>query len=239
MVTPLSGHMYWRSVYSYTATKWTVPRHSTSITSIWSILIQWIRVMVAGWYSDLVNTKESILLVCDKPYYTNKRNVHKGDEIEVARNCTLLHFIWSHVLAFCIIMPIRRQNSSVVIVYFNRHVILQNIFIIKNRTERELCQSVSCFPQRHIIVSPFACYTGGGLSGGSILLIMWGYTQLCMVMFGFIVAIWSVFCRTEVTFLYITIHCTVCVCVLCEQNYKDNNIFLLINLLHYCCIIHV
>jgi len=41
--------------------------------------------------SDQVNTKESILPVCDKPYHTNKRKVQKGEEIEVLRNCALQH----------------------------------------------------------------------------------------------------------------------------------------------------
>jgi len=37
-----------------------------------SILIQFIRVMIVRWQSDLVNTKENILSVCDKPYHTKK-----------------------------------------------------------------------------------------------------------------------------------------------------------------------
>ena len=38
---------------------------------------------------DLVNTKESILPVCDKPDHKNKRKVQKWEEIEVLRNCAL------------------------------------------------------------------------------------------------------------------------------------------------------
>ena len=38
---------------------------------------------IVRWQSDLVNTKESILPVCDKPYHTNKRIVQKGKEIGV------------------------------------------------------------------------------------------------------------------------------------------------------------
>ena len=58
--------------------------------STWSILIQWIMDMIVRWHSGLVNTKESALPVCDKPYHTNKRKVQKGEEIEVLRNCTLM-----------------------------------------------------------------------------------------------------------------------------------------------------
>ena len=54
--------------------------------STWSILIHWIRVMIVRWQSDLVNTKESVLPVRNKPYYTNKRKVQKWEEIEVVRS---------------------------------------------------------------------------------------------------------------------------------------------------------
>jgi len=33
---------------------------------------------IVGWQHDLVNTKEIVLSVCDKPYHTNKRIVQKG-----------------------------------------------------------------------------------------------------------------------------------------------------------------
>jgi len=33
------------------------------------------------WQPDLVNTKESVLPVCDEPYYTNKGKQQKGEEI--------------------------------------------------------------------------------------------------------------------------------------------------------------
>ena len=43
-----------------------------------SILInQWIGVMIVKRQSDIVNTKESILPVCDKPFHTKKRKVQK------------------------------------------------------------------------------------------------------------------------------------------------------------------
>jgi len=58
--------------------------HQLSIRIIYnstqSNLIQWIRV------SDLVNTKESVLPVCNKPYHTNKRNIQKGEETKDMRN---------------------------------------------------------------------------------------------------------------------------------------------------------
>ena len=43
------------------------------ITPRGQFLTQWIWVMIIRWQSILVNTKESILLGCDKPYHTNKR----------------------------------------------------------------------------------------------------------------------------------------------------------------------
>jgi len=47
--------------------------------------------MIVRWQVDLVNTKESVLTVCYKPYPTNKRKVHTGDEIEVLRNSAFFH----------------------------------------------------------------------------------------------------------------------------------------------------
>jgi len=38
----------------------------------------------------LGNTKENVLPICDKPYHTNKRNVQKGEEIEMLRTNTNL-----------------------------------------------------------------------------------------------------------------------------------------------------
>ena len=72
--------------------KWTVPQLSIMIiyNSSWSIFIQWIRVMIVRWQSALVHTKESVLPVFQKPYYSNKRNVQKGEEIAVLRNCVFL-----------------------------------------------------------------------------------------------------------------------------------------------------
>jgi len=40
--------------------------------------------------SDLVNTKESILPVCDKPYHTNNRILQKWEELEKLRNYALV-----------------------------------------------------------------------------------------------------------------------------------------------------
>ena len=45
--------------------------------------------MTVRWKSDLVNTKESVLPVCDIPYQMNKGKVQKGEEIKVLRNCAL------------------------------------------------------------------------------------------------------------------------------------------------------
>ena len=42
---------------------------------------------IVRWHSDLVNTKESLLPVCDKPYY--KGILQKGKEIEKLRNYAL------------------------------------------------------------------------------------------------------------------------------------------------------
>ena len=49
----------------------------------WSILIQWI-----SYRSDLVNTKESVLPVCDKHYHTNNRNLGKGRRLKF---CVTMH----------------------------------------------------------------------------------------------------------------------------------------------------
>jgi len=42
--------------------------------------------MIVRWHSGLVNTKESLLPVWDKPYHTNKSKVQKEEEIEVLWN---------------------------------------------------------------------------------------------------------------------------------------------------------
>jgi len=44
------------------------------------MLIQWIRIVFVRWQHYLVNTKENILPVCEKPYHMNKRQVQKGEE---------------------------------------------------------------------------------------------------------------------------------------------------------------
>jgi len=41
--------------------------------------------MIVGWQSDLINTKQSKLLVYDKSDHKNKSEVHKGEETEVLR----------------------------------------------------------------------------------------------------------------------------------------------------------
>ena len=37
---------------------------------------------IVSWLSDLENTKESILPVCDKPYHKIKENMPHGEELE-------------------------------------------------------------------------------------------------------------------------------------------------------------
>jgi len=41
---------------------------------------------LSGEKVDIVNTKESVLPVCNTPYHTNTRIVQKGEEIVVVRN---------------------------------------------------------------------------------------------------------------------------------------------------------
>jgi len=47
--------------------------------------------MIAMWQSDLVNTKESILSVCDKPYYKNTKKVQEGGGVWSFANCTFFN----------------------------------------------------------------------------------------------------------------------------------------------------
>jgi len=48
-------------------------------------------VMFIRWQYDPVNTKESVLHVCDIPYYTNKWEVKKGEDIKVVfKMCIVL-----------------------------------------------------------------------------------------------------------------------------------------------------
>jgi len=44
---------------------------------------------IVRWQSDLVNTKESELSVCDKPYHTNNGFQPNGEEIKNVWNCAL------------------------------------------------------------------------------------------------------------------------------------------------------
>jgi len=59
---------------------WSVPQLPIMIiyNCTWSILIQYIRIILSAKKTDLENTKESILLVCDKPYYNIKENMPHG-----------------------------------------------------------------------------------------------------------------------------------------------------------------
>jgi len=50
-------------------------------------LIRWIKVRRQ---SDLINTKESILPICDNPYHTNKGILQKWEQLENLRNYAFL-----------------------------------------------------------------------------------------------------------------------------------------------------
>ena len=67
--------------------------------------------MIVRWQSDLVKTKESVLPVCSKLYYTNKRKVQKGEEIEVLQNCSFLPFLKIDTVLFLIITLITMSVS--------------------------------------------------------------------------------------------------------------------------------
>jgi len=62
--------------------QWTVPHLSIMFIyySAWSISIQWIRVMIAMRQSALVNTKGSLLPVCDKSIHTKKESTERGGD---------------------------------------------------------------------------------------------------------------------------------------------------------------
>ena len=64
-------------IYSSCMGQRTFPQLSLLIinNSTWSILNQWNTVIIIRWQSDLVNIKESVLPVCDKPYHNNKKKV--------------------------------------------------------------------------------------------------------------------------------------------------------------------
>jgi len=82
--------------------EWTGPQMSIMViyNSSWSVLIQRIRVMIVRWHSDLLNTKENILPVCDKPYHTNQRRVQKGGKIEDLRNYALTYLLAEYWLYY-------------------------------------------------------------------------------------------------------------------------------------------
>jgi len=42
---------------------------------------------IVGWQSDLVNTKESVLPVCDKPYQTDNELQQNGRRLKIAELC--------------------------------------------------------------------------------------------------------------------------------------------------------
>ena len=57
--------------------------------STWSILIPIDKDYIVRLQSDLVNTKASILPVCDKPYHTKKGILQKWEELENLQNYVL------------------------------------------------------------------------------------------------------------------------------------------------------
>ena len=66
---------------------------------------------IVKWKSDLVNTNESILPVCDEPYYTNKRKAQKGEEIEDLWSCALNINIEVTIYSACNIITLLDQNK--------------------------------------------------------------------------------------------------------------------------------
>jgi len=44
---------------------------------------------IVRWQSDLVNTKESVLPVCDQPYHTNKIYDRNGSRLKI---CVTVHY---------------------------------------------------------------------------------------------------------------------------------------------------
>jgi len=88
--------------------------------STWSILIQCIRVMIFRWQSNLVNAKESVLPVCDKPYHTNKKYYRNGRRL---KNCGTMHYVYCtcmtyinlqwHPVRFLLVVPVRGSARGV------------------------------------------------------------------------------------------------------------------------------
>jgi len=62
-----------------------------------------------------VNSKESILPVCDKPYHTNTRNGQKGEEVEVLQKYALIVFInytYIFMLFFAVSAPLKYEVAA-------------------------------------------------------------------------------------------------------------------------------
>ena len=64
-----------------------------------SMLFKWSRVMIVRWQSDLVNTKESVLPVCDKPFSQEQTNSTEswGDQ-RIVELCLVIE--WLRVFRF-------------------------------------------------------------------------------------------------------------------------------------------
>ena len=82
---------------SNTYDQWKVPQLSIMViyNSTWSILIKWITGYIIKWQSDLANTKESVLPVCDKLYHTNNGIQQKWEVIKILRNYALSNSFFS------------------------------------------------------------------------------------------------------------------------------------------------
>jgi len=73
-----------------------------------SVLIQWIRAIMIRWQSDLLNTKERILLVCENLItITKKRNDRKGRKVDL---CETAHFFEAWVYLGFLLSPFYRNT---------------------------------------------------------------------------------------------------------------------------------
>jgi len=69
--------------------------------STWQILIQWIRVTILRRQSDLVQTIESVLPVCDKPYHENNGFQQMWAEIKNLWNYAYMYGCIMNLNHFC------------------------------------------------------------------------------------------------------------------------------------------
>jgi len=71
-------------------------------------------VMIVRWQSDLVDTKQSVLPVCDKTYHMNKGILQKGDEIENLPNKALSKYLITSLMVWDVMVcwPLVNTSSS-------------------------------------------------------------------------------------------------------------------------------